>query len=68
MTLLIQMEMMNTWLKVKSKVVWKMMMFLSSQLNLEEENLFIDVLHEGDKTNEDSFNFHFNVSVYIKLT
>jgi len=56
------MEMMNTWLKVKSKVVWKMMMFLSSQLNLEEENLFIDVLHEGDKTNEYSFNFHFNVS------
>jgi len=62
MTLLIQMEIMNTWLKVKSKVVWKMMMFLSSQLNLEEENVFIDVLHEGDKTNEDSFNFHFNVS------
>jgi len=54
--------MMNTWLKVKSKVVWKMMIFLSSQLNLEEENVFIDVLHEGDKTNEDSFNFHFNVS------
>jgi len=62
MTSLIQMEMMNTWLKVKSKVVWKMMIFLSSQLNLEEENVFIDVLHEGDKTNEDSFNFHFNVS------
>ena len=29
---------------------------------LEEENVLIDVLHEGDKTNEDSFNFHFNVS------
>jgi len=32
MTLLIQMEIMNTWLKVKSKVVWKIMIFLSSQL------------------------------------
>jgi len=29
---------------------------------LEEENALIDVLHKGDKTNEDSFNFHFNVS------
>jgi len=32
MILLIQIDMMNTWLKVKSKVVWKMMMFLPSQL------------------------------------
>jgi len=31
-------------------------------LTLEEKNVFIDVLHERDKTNEDSFNFHFNVS------
>jgi len=29
---------------------------------LEEENVLIDVLHEGDKTNEDSFNFYFYVS------
>ena len=27
-----------------------------------EENVLIDVLHERDKTNEDSFNFHYNVS------
>jgi len=31
-------------------------------LTLEEENVLIDVLHEEDKTNEDSFNFHFNVT------
>jgi len=30
MILLIQMKMLNTWLNVKSKVVWKMMIFLSS--------------------------------------
>jgi len=47
------MEMMNTWCGR-----W----WYSCQPNLEEENVFIDVLHEGDKTNEDSFNFHFNVS------
>jgi len=29
---------------------------------LEEENVLIDVLHQGDKTNKDSSNFHFNVS------
>jgi len=29
---------------------------------LEEENVLIDVFYEEDKTNEYSFNFHFNVS------
>jgi len=29
---------------------------------LEEENVLIDVVNGGDKTNEDSINFHFNVS------
>ena len=29
---------------------------------LEEKNVYIDVLHERDKTNEDSFNFHFNLN------
>ena len=34
---------------------------------LEEENVLIYMLHEGDKTNEDSFNFHFNVTdLYIR--
>jgi len=27
---------------------------------LEEGNVLVDVLHEGDITNEDPFNFHFN--------
>ena len=27
---------------------------------LEEENVLVDVLNEGDITNEDPFNFHFN--------
>ena len=37
---------------------------------LEEENVLIDVLHEGDKTNEYFFNFHFNVSglYYMNLS
>ena len=29
---------------------------------LEEENILIDVLCEGDKSNENFFNFYFNVS------
>ena len=36
---------------------------------LEEKNVLIYMLHEGDKTNEDSFNFHFNVTdLYIRWT
>ena len=45
------------------KVVWKMMILE------EEENVVIHVLHEGDKTNEDSFNvsdlYYMNLS-FIK--
>jgi len=29
---------------------------------LEEENVLLDMLYERDKSNEDSFIFHFNVS------
>lgn len=28
---------------------------------LKEEDVFIDVLHEGDGANEDPFNFYFNL-------